>query len=333
MATVAIFLEAYDDAPDYDVLNKLICQWRKAEEATRAECGLPSVYDDYPGCYLYRRGYGNTTTPADYDEGEPASSRHLLRSSGSGTGSAGSDKNADATTFNTPRRRAKAQSPLDVLQRNALKPDHEPKHRVLLNERDVDPMEDFDWDAFIKDVYAKEELAKEELAQSQSHRQLLDYEHVDWFNYFPMIGCKTEYYFRVSGTQTVPPCYAKFDSSGDNGSKGRGNTNHWRIMKDPIRVSNRQILELHRLLKDRIAPIDDPLRACKPDTAAAPDPDGDKNKIYAARPLQSTHKAHFEVFCECRDWKSKWLEDQAWCLLEEDERLFDHPYNYDNSGF
>lgn len=103
-------------------------------------------------------------------------------------------------------------------------------------------------------------------------------------------------------------------------------------MKDPIRVSERQILELHRLIKDRIAPADDPIRACKADTAAAPDPN-DERKISVARPLQRSHNAHFETFCECKDWRSKWQEDRAWCELGENERLFDRPYNYQNSGF
>jgi hypothetical protein len=38
-------LEAYEHSADWDVLNKLICQWRAAEDRTRAECGLPSIDD------------------------------------------------------------------------------------------------------------------------------------------------------------------------------------------------------------------------------------------------------------------------------------------------
>lgn len=48
MASVTMFLEAYDDARDYDVLNRIICAWRADEEKTRAECGLDSVTTDYP---------------------------------------------------------------------------------------------------------------------------------------------------------------------------------------------------------------------------------------------------------------------------------------------
>jgi hypothetical protein len=328
MATVAIFLDSYEDTPDYDVLNKIICQWRKVEDETRAQCGMPSVYQEYPGCYLMRRGYDNITTPAGYDD--TVSSRQLLRSAATVNGNDKADADASPPP---PPRKAKALSPQDVLSRNVMSNNNGgKKHRILMDEAEFESDEDFDWDAFIQDVYAKEAAAAK-LQQEQQHgRHLLDYGHVGWFNYFPLIGCKTEYYYRVSGTQTVPPCYARFDS-GNNGAQNRGNTNHWRIMKDPIRISQRQLYELHRLIKDRIAPIDDPLRPCQPDTAAAPDPDGDPNKIWVARPLQETHDAHYETFCECKDWKSKWLEDQAWCQMEEQVRLFQQPYNYKTVGF
>lgn len=103
-------------------------------------------------------------------------------------------------------------------------------------------------------------------------------------------------------------------------------------MKDPIRVSQRQINEMHRLLKERIAPIDDPVRPCKPDTAAKPDPD-DPEKVNVARPIMSNHYAHFKVFCECQDWRSKWEEDKAWCQLDQLQRYYEQPYNFQTRGF
>lgn len=102
-------------------------------------------------------------------------------------------------------------------------------------------------------------------------------------------------------------------------------------MKDPIRVSSRQILELHRLIKERIAPADSPVRACRPDTAAKNDPN-DSRKISVARPLQSTHKVHYTVFCECQ-WRSKFTEEQQWCQLDRNTRLFQQPYNYPSTRF
>jgi hypothetical protein len=323
MATVAVFLESYDDAPDYDVLNKLICQWRKVEEDTRSACGLPSVYDEYPGCFLYRRGYDNTTTPADYG-GDTVETRNLRASKTK------EKEDAFEEAMKQPLR-PKALSAHDVLSRNfhpgGGSGEGKARNRILLDPQDTSNRDDVDWDAFIADVYAKEEQQH----HLHGRRQLLDYEHVDFFNYFPLLGCRTEYYYRYSGTQTIPPCYARYDT-GDNSLLGRGNTNHWRIMKDPIRVSERQILELHRLIKNRVAPPDDPLHPCKHDTAAAPDAD-DSRKINVARPLQKTQNAHFETFCECKDWTSHWKEDQAWCEQSESTRLFDHPYNFQTSGF
>lgn len=43
-----------------------------------------------------------------------------------------------------------------------------------------------------------------------------------WHNYFALEDVKTEYYYRYSGTQTIPPCYGTF-YEGDN----RRQTNHW----------------------------------------------------------------------------------------------------------
>jgi hypothetical protein len=59
-------------------------------------------------------------------------------------------------------------------------------------------MDDFDWDEFVSNEYRK-------LEDKEHHSRRLnnDYNHVQWFNYFPMTGVKTEYYHRYSGTQTI----------------------------------------------------------------------------------------------------------------------------------
>ena len=116
------------------------------------------------------------------------------------------------------------------------------------------------------------------------------------------------------------------------GANNRANTNHWRVMKDPIRISQRQLNEMHRLLKKRIAPTDDPIRRCKPDTAAR-SYYGNTNWVNVSRPLQSTNDAHYKTFCECR-WKSRFTEDQEWCSdTNQLSRLYKHPYNFDQNGF
>jgi len=102
-------------------------------------------------------------------------------------------------------------------------------------------------------------------------------------------------------------------------------------MKDPIRVSQRQIDEMHRLLRERIAPLGDPTASCQSDTAAKVDNQG---RVNVARPLQQTHNAHFKTFCECQDWESKWVEDQQWCAIDDQlERYYNRPYNFETKGF
>ncbi|GKY92918.1 hypothetical protein MPSEU_000260800 [Mayamaea pseudoterrestris] len=291
MAAVTIFLQAYDDAPDYDVLNKVICQWRKAEDATREQCGLPSVQSYYPGCFYNNRGHDGNSG------GGGGNTRHLR----------------------------KAQSAQDVLQRESKRMLQNPTEMepfVMHIEDDFEEPVDFDWEEFIADVYRQEE-------ENAHGRHLMDYEHIGpWHNYFGLLGVKTEYYYRYSGTQTIPPCFGKF-TPGDN----RANTNHWRVMKDPIRVSERQIDEMHRLLKDRIAPSDDPFKACKPDTAAATY-EGNENRVNVSRPLMMTEENHFMTFCECTRWKSLWVEDNLWCdNKNETSRFYEQPYNFVTDGF
>mmetsp|Transcript_39460 Transcript_39460/g.55568 ORF Transcript_39460/g.55568 Transcript_39460/m.55568 type:complete len:279 (-) Transcript_39460:1573-2409(-) len=164
---------------------------------------------------------------------------------------------------------------------------------------------------------------------NQDHdRHLLESSHIPFHNYQFLIDVRTEYYFRYGGTQTVPPCHAPLIKG-----EQHANTNHWRVMKDPIRVSTRQIIELERLLRERIAPRQtNGAASCMPDTAGKIS--GDGHHISVARPLMKTSSAHRMVFCDCGDWKSKWPEDQAWCQMrEQKQRYFEHPYNFDTDSF
>jgi hypothetical protein len=116
------------------------------------------------------------------------------------------------------------------------------------------------------------------------------------------------------------------------GPNNRANTTHWRVMKDPIRVTTRQITELHRLIKNRIAPANDPISPCKSDTAARPY-DGDSTRVNVSRPLMQTNKAHYDSFCACQ-WDSHFQEDVNWCAIsDENQRLFQQPYNFPTNGF
>ena len=311
LAAVTMFIEAYDNAPDYDYLNKMICQWRRYEDETREACGLPSVEVDYPGCFHYTRGHNdNPITTVSM------AAHH------------GGDRNLRANqNEELPKKplRPRPMSAHDIMVHNykhgLVNKTHKPK-LIIMDEEDYRSEEDFDWDSFIASQYENDEA-------NQRHRHLVDYEHVGPFhNYFPMLGVRTEYYYRYSGSQTIPPCYGHFES-GNN----RAKTNNWRIMKDPIRISNRQLKELHRLLRERRAPVDAPLRACQRDTAAKQHPD-DPKKVWVARPLQSNAIAHHKVFCECENWGSKWMEDIKWCRMrDKEQRFFTHPYNFETDGF
>lgn len=131
-----------------------------------------------------------------------------------------------------------------------------------------------------------------------------------------------QYYFRYQGSLTQPPCYGR-DQEGL-----RTGVNHWRVMKDPALIHPNQLQEMKRLIAERVAPYDDPIAACKPDTAAKVSSQGD---VYAARPLQEfSENGHVMTFCECKDWVSKWPEDREWCKIGDiEERFFARKFNWE----
>jgi len=142
-----------------------------------------------------------------------------------------------------------------------------------------------------------------------------NYDNVFWWPYEWLLKVGTEYYFRYEGTQTVPPCYE---------------TAHWRVLKDPIRVAPHQMRELERLMAWRLGD------ECTVDTAGKPR-EGNPDAVDVNRPLQSYHKLHRKVFCECKDWPSKFPQDREWCRnwknRDPELRLFDRPYNFRSDGF
>ena len=330
MGTVSVFLKAYEDAAPYRYLDKVICQWRRKEYEVRKECGLPLVESTYPGCFPFK-----------------TSRRNLRRRDAKKNGP------ADKGVHSEFKRHPKGFRTIhDVLLHNDY-------HRGTPNHTDVkihmedgnwEPADDtIDWDSFVAEESQKmndeEELyhkmmvlengngnnitsPADKALHDRFRRKLINYDEIAWFNYWPMLGVRTEYYFRYSGTQTIPPCYGDFDSSSRKG------TNHWRVMKDPIRIHPRQLAELHRLIAERIAPKDDPFKSCKPDTAAKVRRDSGNPEKYVevntARPLQSWDRVHYKTFCECKDWDSKWPEDRKWCKIDNmNERFFVKKYNYD----
>jgi Eukaryotic-type carbonic anhydrase len=327
MGTLSFFLQVYDDAPDYDVLNKLICAWRDVEYQTRTQCGLGPITSDYPGCISYMND-GDTTTTTQ-------GTARNLRFPFVATAEEAEELLRDSIPYvkESPPPPPRAVSAYDIIVQNqfslASNASYEPLKIGLDPDYHIVDPNSFDWDSFIAEQYAKD-AEKKQYSNGRDHhgRELMNYDHVDWFNYFGMLEVRTEYYFRYSGTQTIPPCHGRFKQG-----QSRTNTNHWRVMKDPIRISARQLLELHRLLRDRIAPMDDPINACQPDTAGVVDTD--TGLINVARPQQQNSKPHYTVFCECRNWVSKWQEDLDWCLTSDDQvtRFYTQPYNFPSNEF
>jgi len=313
MAAISVFMNAYDDAPPYRYLDKVICRWREKEFNTRKQCGLDPIEFSYPGCFPLTPPVRNLKTKifnSNSTEGIPQVKKHPVR------------------------------TVADAIYHNELHRD-DPYNNQLLNihmdEVNLSPAEEKDWDIWISEQSEKmdddESLYRELLQEEYNgvhtddlHRRLIEGDETEWFNYWPMLGARTEYYYRYQGTATIPPCYGS-----DTRASKRG-VNHWRVLKDPIRIQSTQLKELERLIRDRIAPPDDPVMPCQPDTAAKVSDDG---RVNVARPLMSTdEEAHDPTFCECKDWVSKWPEDQAWCETEDlEERLYLTPYNFESDGF
>jgi Eukaryotic-type carbonic anhydrase len=227
--------------------------------------------------------------------------------------------NATGAPASVRDRKLLRRSVKDVITDNAMRTDGGTE-RILLDPENFRPADrsDEEWAEWIE-AYS----ANERGTASERQRKLLEGDYLSFHNYQFLIDVRTEYYFRYSGTSTVPPCYGPYTAG------SRGNTNHWRVLKDPIRVHPRQISEMERLLRERIAPKDGNSTACENETAGKVDSDG---HISVARPLMQFHYTHFMTFCECQDWESKWPDDRAWCRLQKGDqltRLYDHPYNFD----
>lgn len=62
-------------------------------------------------------------------------------------------------------------------------------------------------------------------------------------------GCEDGILLQVSTINPPPlPCY------GNIVERSREGTNHWRILKDPVGLHPRQLEELNRLVRERVAP-------------------------------------------------------------------------------
>lgn len=165
MASVTVFLEAYENTPDYDVLNRIICEWREAEEKNRDQCGLPSVNVEYPGCFFNQRGHGDENGWTSLNEEENFDGLRGLRHNFKG----------------------KASKPLTA-------------HDIIVSRKGVIVMEDEDYDAISSEGFDWESLISSHYIEPVHQeapagpRRLVDFDHVGpWFNYFPLLGVSTKF--------------------------------------------------------------------------------------------------------------------------------------------
>jgi hypothetical protein len=183
------------------------------------------------------------------------------------------------------------------------------KRKLIVREENYGPKGEKDEVAYFEELHSA--FQRRELQSSYKE----NYDDVYWWPYEWLLKVGTEYYFRYEGSMTVPPCYT---------------VNHWRVMKDPIRVAKHQIKELERLLAWRLD------GNCDASTAGKPR-DGNPDAVDVNRPLQELERGHRMVFCECQDWPSKFPKEREWCKKwqsrDPELRLFDNPYNWPQNGF
>ncbi len=180
---------------------------------------------------------------------------------------------------------------------------------LIVREENFGPKGLKDEDAYFEEIHGA--FQRRELQEPAKE----NYDDVHWWPYEWLLKVGTEYYFRYEGSMTVPPCYS---------------VNHWRVLKDPIRVAKHQITEMERLLAWRIND------QCKNDTAGKERGDN-PDAVGVNRPLQELQRGHRMVFCECQDWPSKFPAERAWCekwqKRDPELRLYQNPYNWIQDGF
>jgi hypothetical protein len=194
MATVSVFMEAYDDAPPYTYLDKVICQWRRKEYNTRIQCGLDPVESTYPGCFpLFR-----DRTLKDNKNGN-------LRERPMKDGSDDTWDDDDVVyQARIPHNYKKPfKTVADIFYFNAMTG----RNSTLdLEDVNYDPAEEKDWEAWVTEQslrMQREEKLYHQLKDNdyggkhsdemhEHYRRLIMGDEMEWYNYWPLIGVRTE---------------------------------------------------------------------------------------------------------------------------------------------
>ena len=210
-------MEAYDDAPPYPYLDKVICQWRRKEFNVRQQCGLDPVPGSYPGCFplfrerdlkeekasnLRERRFDNNQPQekddedANDDEGATDDDVMLLD-----TQEKAGDEYVNRLSYNPMKQ---FNNVIDIFNFNFATGRNSTLELEAVN---YEPAVEKDWDSWIKEQSQKmnqhEELYNKLKENDyggkhtdELHRELIMGDEMEWFNYWPLIGVRTEYYYR-----------------------------------------------------------------------------------------------------------------------------------------
>jgi len=196
MASVSVFMEAYDDAPPFRMLDKIICQWRRKEYNVRLQCGLDPVNSTYPGCFpLFR---DRNLNEQDIDNTDYLRARPTDESDSTTAYDDISDE--EHVAFN---RRKPFQTVADIINFNYQTGRNS---TIELEEANYDPAEDIDWAKWIAEQSEKmqqEDGLYHKLKNNdyggnhtdemhEKYRQLVMGDELEFHNYWPLIGVRTE---------------------------------------------------------------------------------------------------------------------------------------------
>lgn len=194
MATVSVFMDVgkeNDHYAPYPFLDKVICQWRRAEYSVRQQCGLAPVASTYPGCFpLFRdrnlkTNNDNNLRNRKIEDIVPDDDALFIDDRPSNGTKPPFKTVADILYFNAATGR---NSTLD------------------LEDANYDPAEEKDWAAWIleqsKKMQQQEELyhklkdndygGKHSDEMHEHYRRLIQGDEMEWFNYWPLIGVRSE---------------------------------------------------------------------------------------------------------------------------------------------
>jgi Eukaryotic-type carbonic anhydrase len=132
--------------------------------------------------------------------------------------------------------------------------------------------------------------------------QVLEFQYYNrlWHPYDWLEKCKTEYYFQYFGNLVEPLCVVGI---------------HWHVMKNPIKISPRQL----RILENLTAKRQDPV-TCKENSTVGKPRVNVTSKVDVNRPIQLMSNRQYLAFCECVNWNPSIIENKIYCNQTMEQR-------------